>query len=109
METLQDALGRRPQSGRDRRAQIGDAGGPDRRMCHTWETQADKAESMLPPAEDRTEHLKRVVIQSVHQGDVNSQHGVESHYSTITFSFNTHKMMFFTEVKHFQFLSRSVM
>lgn len=68
METLQDTLGRRPQSRRDRRAQIGDTGGPNRRMCHTWETQADKAESMLPPAEDRTEHLKRVVTQSVHQG-----------------------------------------
>lgn len=46
VETLQDTLGRRPQCGRDRRAQIGDAGGPNRRMCHTWETQADKAESM---------------------------------------------------------------
>lgn len=39
VEALQDALCRRPQRRRDSCAQVGDTGGPNRRVCHTWETQ----------------------------------------------------------------------
>jgi len=41
VEALQDALRRRPQGRRHRRAQEGDAGGPNRGVGHTWRTHGD--------------------------------------------------------------------